>query len=51
MIPVRVVREVARLDRLENLALPADQHAAALAGFAPLGVADGLHRERRSTCN
>ena len=49
-IPVRVVRQVSRLDRLEDLALPTDQHAAALARVRPLGVADGLPREP-SACN
>ena len=39
-IPVRVVRQVSRLDRLEDLALPTDQHAATLEGIRPLGVAE-----------
>ena len=42
---VRVVREIARFDRLENLALPADEDAAALAGLCPLGVAKDRSRE------
>ena len=37
---IRVVREIARFDGLENLALPADEDAAALAGVGPLGVAE-----------
>src|SRR5688572_16213748 len=39
-IPVRIVRQIARFDRLKDLVLPADEHAAAFAGVRPLGVAE-----------